>query len=272
MGERIYKLQPDRTVHLQGFDHLGASAAVYEATPQGFKVRGHFQDAADFAVVVLYDADNFFEHPRIKYLPDFNFEGITLQFDVQYENLMPLNSRKYPTIDWPYLDVQPPYGEPIRIRLAEHAEVIATPDEPAEAEFHILGDELEGYDRLTLWYLNMAFDYIVPGKVSTEYAFYAGTPGTVHSLSVGGRTYLYVEQDGDGSATVAAALIAAVNGSATGEPDPDVEASEGSQPWGAAADAAGRRQPGSGGGQRPGHRNAVSRAGHDGMPGAGRAD
>ncbi|MGC8883496.1 MAG: non-contractile tail sheath protein [Bryobacteraceae bacterium] len=231
MGERIYKLQPDRTVHLQGFDHLGASAAVYEATPQGFKVRGHFQDAADFAVVVLYDADNFFEHPRIKYLPDFNFEGITLQFDVQYENLMPLNSRKYPTIDWPYLDVQPPYGEPIRIRLAEHAEVIATPDEPAEAEFHILGDELEGYDRLTLWYLNMAFDYIVPGKVSTEYAFYAGTPGTVHSLSVGGRTYLYVEQDGDGSATVAAALIAAVNGGATGEPDPDVEASEGSQPW-----------------------------------------
>ncbi|MCX7605264.1 MAG: hypothetical protein N2036_14400 [Bryobacteraceae bacterium] len=230
MPERIYKLQPDRTVYLQGFDHLGASAAIHEATPDGFKVSGHFQDAADFAVIVLYDADNFFEHPRIRYLPDFNFDGITLQFDVRYENLMPLNCRKYPTIDWPFLDVQPPSGAPVRIRLADHAEVVATPDQPAQAEFHIEGDGLEGYDRVTLWYLNMAFDYIVPGKVSAEYAFYAGTPGTIHSISVAGRTYAYVEQDGDTSAAVAAALISLVNGEG-GSPDPDVEAGPGSDPW-----------------------------------------
>lgn len=231
MPERIYKLQPDRTVYLQGFDHLGASAAISEATSDGFKVSGHFQDAADFAVVVLYDADNFFEHPRIRYLPDFNFNGITLQFDVRYENLMPLNCRKYPTIDWPYLDVQPPEGDAVRIRLADHAEVVATPDQPAQAEFHIVGEELEGYDRLTLWYLNMAFDYVVPGKVSTEYAFYAGTPGTVHTVTVAGRTYAHLEQDGDSSAAVAAALISLINGGNGGSPDPDVEASLGSEPW-----------------------------------------
>lgn len=231
MAERIYKLQPDRTVYLQGFDHLGASAAVVEATPGGFKVRGHFQDAADFAVVVLYDADNFFEHPRIKYLPDFRFDGLKLQFDVRYENLMPLNCRKYATIDWPYLDVQPPAGDPVRIRLADHAEVIDSPDQPAQAEFHIVGEELEGYDRLTLWYLNMAFDYVVPGKVSTEYAFYAGTPGTVHSITVGSRTYVHIEQEGDSSAAVAAALAALVNGSGGGTPDADVEAGPGSEPW-----------------------------------------
>ena len=34
MSERIYKLQPDRTVHLRGFDHLGASAAVHSASPE----------------------------------------------------------------------------------------------------------------------------------------------------------------------------------------------------------------------------------------------
>ncbi|MEJ5369984.1 MAG: hypothetical protein WHT08_16855 [Bryobacteraceae bacterium] len=228
MGDPIRKLQPDRTVHLQGFDHLGASAAIVKAAPDGFEVRGNFQDAADFAVVVLYDADNFFEHPRIRYLPDFDFTGVTLQFDVRYENLMPLNCRKYPTIDWPYLDIQPPQGDPVRIRLSDHAEVIETPDQPASAEFHIVGDALEGYDRLTLWYLNMAFDYTVPGKVSTEYPFYAGTPGTIHWISVADRTYVYVEQDGDSSASVAVALIGAIN---DGAGDPDVTASTGADPW-----------------------------------------
>lgn len=228
MGEVIRKLQPDRTIHLQGFDHLGASAAVCQAKPDGFKVKGSFQDAADFAVVVLYDADNFFDHPRIRYLPDFDFSGVVLEFDVRYENLMPLNCRKFPTIDWPYLDVQPPEGDPVRIRLSDHAQVLADMDQPASAEFRILGEALEGYDRLTLWYLNMAFDYIVPGRVSIDYPFFAGTPGTVHAITVADRTYVHVEQDGDSSAGVAAALTAAVN---AGAGDPDVTASIGAEPW-----------------------------------------
>ena len=228
MSEPIRKLQPDRTVHLQGFDHLGASAAICEATPNGFKVRGSFQDAADFAVVVLYDADNFFEHPRIRYLPDFDFNGVVLEFDVRYEGLMPLNCRKYPTIDWPYLDVQPPQGQAVRIRLSDHAEVVADPDPAASAEFDIAGEEIEGYDRLTLWYQNMAFDYIVPGRVSVEYPFYAGTPGTIHWITVANRTYTHVEQEGDESAGVAAALAAAVN---AGGGDPDVTATIGAEPW-----------------------------------------
>lgn len=228
MAEPIRKLQPDRTIYLQGFDHSGASAAVVKADAEGFEVRGHFQDAADFAVVVLYDADNFFEHPRIRYLPDFDFSGVTLRFDVRYENLMPLNCRKYPTIDWPYLDIQPAQGEPVRIRLSDHAEVIGTPDQPAAAQFQIEGDTLEGFDRLTLWYLNMAFDYTVPGKVSVEYPFFAGTPGTIHWIAVADRTYVYVEQEGDGSAAVAGALIAAIN---AGAGDPDVTATAGADPW-----------------------------------------
>lgn len=228
MGEPIRKLQPDRTIHLQGFDHLGASAAICEATPQGFCVRGNFQDAADFAVVVLHDADNFFEHPRIRYLPDFDFSGVVLQFDVRYQNLMPLNCRKYPTIDWPYLDIQPPEGNAVRVRLSDYAEVAADPDQPAAAEWRIVGEGMEAYDRLTLWYLNMAFDYIVPGRISVDYPFYAGTPGTVHWIAVAGRMYSYVEQEGDGSAGVAAALAAAVN---AGGGDPDVTAAAGSEPW-----------------------------------------
>jgi len=225
MPERIYKLQPDRTVYLRGFDHLGASAAVHSAAPDGFKVSGCFRDAADFAVVVLYDADNFYEHPRLKYLPDFDFNGVQLQFDVSYSNLMPLNSRKYASIDWPYLDVLPESGAPVKIRLVDHATVQANPDAAATAHFDIVGDGLDAWDRLTLWYQNLAFDYTVPGKVRTEYAFYAGTPGRIHSITVRDRAYAYTEQEGDGSAAVAAQLIGMM------AEDPEVSASTGADAW-----------------------------------------
>ena len=84
--------------HERGFDDLGASAAIHAATANSFKVSGVFRDPADFAVLVLYDADNFYEHPRLKYLPDTNFDGLTLAFDVYYTGLMPLDSPKFATI------------------------------------------------------------------------------------------------------------------------------------------------------------------------------
>jgi hypothetical protein len=225
MSESIFKLQPDRTVHLRGFDHLGASAAIHNASPSGFTVSGQFQDSADFAVVVLYDADNFYEHPRLKHLPNFDFDGLTLQFDAAYSGLMPLNCRKYATIDWPYLDVAPPSGPATRIRLADHATVVAGADTPASGEFEIAGSGLNHYDRLTLWYQNLAFDYIVPGKTTAAYPFFAGASGQIHSILVRDRAYTYVEQPGDSSALVAANLIAQLAA------DPEIRAAAGDDPW-----------------------------------------
>lgn len=231
MSERIHKLQPDRTIQLRGFDHLGAAAAMHSATPGGFKVSGVFRDAADFAVLTLWDADNFFEHPSLKYLPDFRFGGLTLQFDVAYQNLMPLDCGKYATIDWPYLDAITPWGEPRQVRLSDHAEVVADPNEPAAAEFLIQGDNLEGFDRLTLWYLNLAFDYIVPGKVSTVWQYYASQPGQVHSVIIGERTYIYIEEAGVSSEQIAARLAARINGLEGGyEADPEIHATLGEDP------------------------------------------
>jgi len=125
-------------------------------------VSGIFRDPADFAVLVLHDADNFFEHPRLKYLPDTNFADLTLDFDVRYTGLMPLDSPKYPTIDWPYLDVIRPDGSSAKIPLFAHATQNGGTYTKAEATFTIEANGLEAYDRLTLWYLNYAFDYIVP--------------------------------------------------------------------------------------------------------------
>ncbi|MBI5086899.1 MAG: hypothetical protein HZB13_20165 [Acidobacteria bacterium] len=232
MPETIYKLQPDRTIHLRGFDHLGASAAVHDASPGGFRVTGRFRDAADFAVLTLYDADDYFAHPTLKPLPDFDFSGLTLSFDVTYTNLMPLNCRKYASIDWPYLDVVTPAGATSRIRLSDHATVVAGQDSPARAAFTIDGAALDAWDRLTLWYQNLAFDYIVPGKVRTTYPFYVSTLGEVHSITVRDRVYAHVTVEGDSSVSVAASLRAQINGQVEGIPaDPEVAASAGENPW-----------------------------------------
>ncbi len=160
MSERIYKLQPNRTIALRGFDDLGASAAIHSATSSSFTVSGTFRDTADFAVLNLYDADNFYEHPRLKYLPDFRFDGLTLTFDVHYSNLMPLDSPKFPTIDWPYLSVIRADGSSARIRLSDHASVVSGANAAASATFTITANGVLAYDRVTLWYGNLAFDYI----------------------------------------------------------------------------------------------------------------
>ncbi|MGD0578596.1 MAG: hypothetical protein ABSC08_06685, partial [Bryobacteraceae bacterium] len=143
MADTLHKLRPDRTMYLRGFSDLGAAAAMHDAMPDGFQVSGVFRDPADFAVVVLWDADDFFNHPTLKYLPDRNFAGLTLQFDVTYANLMPLNCDKYPTIDWPYLDAQLPNGTSQRIRLSDYAQTIANPDPVASGTLEILGPNLQ---------------------------------------------------------------------------------------------------------------------------------
>ena len=57
MPDVLNKLQPDRTMYLRGFDHLGAGAAMHNARPDGFEVTGVFRDPSDFAVLVVWDAD-----------------------------------------------------------------------------------------------------------------------------------------------------------------------------------------------------------------------
>ena len=80
---------------------------------------------------------------------------------------MPLDSPKYPTIDWPYLYVVRPDGTTAKIHLFSQAEQIGGAYTCAEASFVIEDNSLQPYDRLTLWYQNFAFDYIVPNQQGT---------------------------------------------------------------------------------------------------------
>ena len=158
----ITKLQPDRTVALRGFDNLGASGALHSASPTGFTVTGNFRDASDFCVLMLWDVDDYYEHPSLKYLPDSNFVGLTLTFDVQYTGLQPLDSNKYPTIAWPYLDYINMDGTTGQVPLFAQATQNGGNYTAASATFTVVDNGLRPYDRVTLWYLNIAFDYIVP--------------------------------------------------------------------------------------------------------------
>jgi hypothetical protein len=220
MPETIYKLDPRRTVHLRGFDGLGASAALHSATAAGFKASGTFRDAADFAVVVLYDADNFFEHPRLRYLPDFNFSGLTLQFDLHYTGLMPIDSPKFPTIDWPYLSALRPDGTPAQIPLFDYAQQVAGSYSSATASFTIEANNVKAFDRVTLWYMNYAFDYIAPA-VECSFTFSAtGIPGTIHGLTVRGISYEVTEVPNESNTALTSRILAALSSC------PDVSAAQ----------------------------------------------
>lgn len=221
MAERIHKLQPDRTLNLRGFDGFGAAAALHSATPNSFRVSGVFRDPADFCVLVLHDADNFFEHPSIRYLPSFDFAGLTLECDLRYTGLMPLDSPKFATIDWPRLDVIPVSGEPFHVDLFPHARQNGGEYTAATGKFTVVDRGLKQYDRVTLWYLNFAFDYLVSDPVECAWAFYAKAPRTVHTVTVGQQAFSYTEKAGDTSAAIARGLADALAAS------PDVVAAPG---------------------------------------------
>ena len=192
MPERIYKLQPDRTLYLRGFDSFAAAASIHNATPTGFQVSGIFRDPADFAVAVLYDADNVFEHPSIKYLPDFNFAGLTLNFSLLYTDaLQPIDSPKYNWIDWATLDCIREDGSIANMSLFNNAMLADATFPAANATVNVTATGVQPNDSLSLWYQNLAFDFTVPGGVTGSVTYeWQDAPSTA-SISVGSTTYTY---------------------------------------------------------------------------------
>ncbi len=222
MPERIVKFQPDRTLALRGFDTYAAAASLHSASPTGFTVSGTFRDPADFAVVVLYDADNFYEHPSLKYLPDFNFSGLTLSFNLNYtDGLQPIDSPKYNWIDWATLDLVLTDNTTAKVTLWDYATLLggSFPAATGTVTLQTTSDGIQPYDRATLWFQNLAYDYIVPaGTPTVEFTFYSAGTGTIHSITVNGVAFTYTETnpDGESSQDVASGLIGVMT--AIGDP------------------------------------------------------
>lgn len=159
-AETIHKLEPHRTMYLGGFDGFGAAAAMWGASAAGFTVSGVFRDQADFATMYLWDADDVFSHPRWRFLPDFDFTGVVLTFDLAYTGLQPIDSIKYNWIDWATIDVIEQDGTRHQIPIAAHA--AGTGAAAASVTFTLTGT-ITNATRVDLWYLNYAFEFWGPG-------------------------------------------------------------------------------------------------------------
>jgi hypothetical protein len=162
-SEQIQKFQPDRTLYLRGFDGTGAAAALYQTSPTGFSVSGVYRDMADFCVLVVYDADNIFEHYTVRYLPDFDLSGMVLSFDLTYQGLQCIDSAKFSWIDWATLDVVPevvPATTVVSPTLWDHATLVSGNYTVAQGTFTITAPgNCYQYDRLTLFVNNASFDF-----------------------------------------------------------------------------------------------------------------
>jgi hypothetical protein len=158
--DQLLKLQPHRTLHLQGSDGFGAAAALWGASDVGFNVSGVFRDQGDFAVLVLFQKDDPFGHPRFSYLPDGNSSGLKLDFDIVFQGIQAFESKKWPWIDWAYLNAHDASGNLLQKRLSELA-TGPSGRTGASGTFTLnVGTPVAG-DRVTLWYQNRAYDYSV---------------------------------------------------------------------------------------------------------------
>ena len=150
------------TMYLRGTSGAGASASFNNASATGFTVSGQFQDPADFAVLVLFDADDPFGHPKWRYLTDFDFSGIDLKFDVALTNCFPIDSPFFAGFtNADVLQAIKTDGTATTVKLFDHAKKVGGTLGVASGTFTFEDNGIAAFDRVTLWVQNLAFDHIV---------------------------------------------------------------------------------------------------------------
>lgn len=119
----LSKLRPDQTMQLQGFDDYSSTALFHNATSNGWVISGEWGNSqlTSFVVLQLWNAQNQFEHPQARYLPDFAFDGVILSWIEERVNCIPLDSALYPYVTWPYLGIIDTEGVQYLVPLASYA-------------------------------------------------------------------------------------------------------------------------------------------------------
>ena len=158
-------------MYLRGFDRRGSAASMHNASASGFSMSGCWSDQVDFAVAVLFDADDTYGHLfTSRYLPDFNLAGVKLDFDLALTGCQNPISLKYASVPWGSLSyikrtvsagvvTETPGTVPLNITATSGGSA-------ATASFTIAGTPTT-YDRLYLVYLgNTVFDTNVGGAYS----------------------------------------------------------------------------------------------------------
>jgi hypothetical protein len=217
--DQIYKVQPHRTMHLQGFDDYGASAALWGASDAGFTVSGVFRDMADFAVLVLFQNDDPFGHPLFSYLPDGDLTGLTLDFDVTWQCIQSWESLKNAWTDWNSLDYSINGVGSNSAKCMGTSGITVTCNTTgrtgASATYTLNLNSPQAGDKVTLWYQNQSFisPAIAVAHPTTDQAmWWQGNAAYNHWVTIGSATYSCVE-DSLNSAGVANNIAGQINAS-----------------------------------------------------------
>ncbi|HUS05339.1 MAG TPA: hypothetical protein VMZ52_03535 [Bryobacteraceae bacterium] len=152
-SETLQKLSPHRDLQCY-FEHPSAIAAMSGATAGGFTVSGTWRQQFDWAVIE-WNRDNVFEHPTLRSLPDEDLSGLTLTYEEERDNAIPIDSDLYPTVDWPFLRIwwKSESGEVIsKVRILDHAVPIEGSYTCASVEVELQGT-VTGGDYITLGWL-----------------------------------------------------------------------------------------------------------------------
>ncbi len=143
--ETFQKLRPDQDLQVY-FEQPSAIAALSEATATSFKLTGEWRQQSDWCVVE-WTRDNPIDHPLWRNFPDGDLSGITLQYDEQRTNAIPMDSTLYPTVEWDQLRVWTEHDGVAsfhRVKLMPHAQVLDGEYVPAACTFTLAGTPAAG--------------------------------------------------------------------------------------------------------------------------------
>lgn len=162
MSETLEKLRPDRDLQCFFF-RPSAIAAMSEASATGFIVSGTWRQQFDWTVIE-WNRDNVYEHPLLRYLPDSDLSGLTLSYQEERTNCIPIDSKLFPTVDWPYLRIWAEDSSGVeqvyRVNLKENATAVAGSAVAAQATFELQGTLTVG-DWVELSWLDEHFNWQV---------------------------------------------------------------------------------------------------------------
>ena len=209
----LNKLDPSKTIYFRGFSGIECPASIHSASATGFTLSQIFRTASDFSDLVIFDIDDYFNHPTFKPLPDGDLTGVVLQFDIAADPTVfaTLDNPKFPTIDYCFLDFIRLDGTTGRIDLSygnlqTSLGVSGTPNTnpttvasggltAASVTFSVVGTPTLS-DELTLWFQNFSYAYTYsvgdgPAQIASTLAAavnaysYAGNLYGLHATSSG---------------------------------------------------------------------------------------
>ena len=192
MSWTLNKLDPSKTIYFKGFSGINCPAAINNASSNGFTLSQKFTSNEDFSDLVAWDNNDYFKGPS--WLPNSSLKGVVWTFNITADPnvFATLDSTRFPTIDFPFLDCIRTDGTSVRIDLSwaniqttvntalltatvpvkpnnNPTSVVSGTHSTAKATITVNPAGGSAGDYMTLWYRNNAYQYILIGGDSGNY-------------------------------------------------------------------------------------------------------